>query len=216
MKNQKIQLLLLAIALLFSSCKREEVEYTLKGRLLSNCSGTPFANQPITLKQDLTSGLSVQGGTLDETTTDSEGYFVFTYKDDNGEPLSINQSGLIIEEIPVSKALDIGSVVINPICKIVYRIKVVNPYTINDTLVCHDIANPSIQGIRVAGPLHDTTFGIFNAYSIVPVNYQTKNESTIEGKWFVKRPTSQTIIKFVPIQVQNCNTVPDTLTMIID
>jgi len=215
MNPTKTILFLLMIAA-FTSCKHDEVVCTLKGRILNDCNGAPFANQEIALKQELSSGLTIEGGVLAETTTDADGNFVFTYQNENGEPLSINYSGPIIEGIPVSKALDIGSIIINPTCKIVYRVKVVNPYTINDTLVCHDIAHPSIQGIRVAGPLHDTTFGIFYASSMIPVNYQTKNESTIEGKWFVKRPTSQTSIKFVTIQVQNCNTVPDTLTMIID
>jgi hypothetical protein len=188
---------------------------TLKGRILNDCNGAPFANQEIALKQELSSGLTVQGGLLAETTTDADGNFVFTYQSENGEPLSINYSGPIIEGIPVSKTLDIGSVVINPICKIVYRVKINNSYNTGDTLSCFNFDNPG-RSIFITGPFQDTTFGLFNAYSNIPVNYQTRNESTIEGNWFVKNGSFYTSLKRVEIKVQNCNTVPDTLTMIID
>ena len=213
---KKIKFIALII-IIFTSCIHDNNYYKVKGRILNSCDGIPFANQEIALKQS--SSLSGRGGVLNTTSTDANGYFTFTYNSSDcidGENMEINCSGPIIEYIPTKQNIEIGTIISNPICKIIYRVKINNPYTFNDTLVCHDIAHPSIEGIRVAGPFRDTAFGLFNAYSTSTVNYKTKNESTIEGRWFVKNGTFYTSLKFVTIQVQNCNTVPDTLTMVID
>jgi len=209
-----IAILLILVA--FTSCKHDEVVCTLKGRILNDCNGAPFANQEIALKQELSSGLTIQGGILAETTTDADGNFVFTYQSENGESLSINYSGPIIEGIPLKKTQDLGAIIYSPSCKIVYRVKINNPYNIGDTLSCLNIENPSAP-IRIAAPLRDTIIGTIEAYSREVLQYDTKEYSTIKGGWCIRSNSTIVFIgREVTIQVQNCNTVPDTLTMVID
>ena len=215
MKKIKFIALLLIIAT-FTSCKHDDTYYTVKGRILNSCDGVPFANQEIALKQS--SSLSGRGGVLNTTSTDANGNFTFTYNISDcidGENMRVNCSGPIIEYIPTQQNIDIGTIISNPICKIIYRVKINNPYNIGDTLSCLNFNNPS-QSLLMTGSFRDSTFGLFNVYSTNTLNYKTKNESTIEGNWFVKNGTFYTSLKRVTIQVQNCNAVPDTLTMVID
>ena len=215
MKQTKTILFILIIAT-FNSCKHDEVVCTLKGRILNECNGAPFANQEIALKQELSSGLTIEGGVLAETTTDADGNFVFTYQSENGESLSINYSGPIIEGIPLKKTQDLGTIIYSPSCKIVYRVKVNNPHTINDTLACFNLDHPDPNGIRIVGPFHDTTFGLFNVPSMKTMQYETKDFSFIKAGWDIISNNHITIDTEITIQVLNCNCTPDTLTLIVN
>jgi len=216
MKKINLITLLLIIAT-FVSCKHEDTFYTVKGRLITSCSGNPVANQEISLKQ--ASSIFGGGGVLGTTNTDANGNFSFSYnsKDcSNNDDLRINLSGPVIENIPTNENVELGTLVCSPVCKIVYRVKINNPYTAYDTLMCLNIINPS-NPIRIAAPLNDSILGIINAFPSEPLQYNTKEFSFIKGGWGIR--SNSTIIsqgREVTIQVQNCNTIPDTLTMVID
>src|SRR5688572_26513958 len=95
------------VSILFTSCERDKVEKLniLKGRLLIDCSGNPFANKSISLYQALSYGLTIKGGTVAETTTDNNGNFEFKYTNKNSELLRINSYGAIIANIPAGQDL---------------------------------------------------------------------------------------------------------------
>jgi len=218
MKQTKTILFILILAAFTSSCKREDTYYIVKGRLTTDCSGNPVANQELLLKQT-PSIFGGSGGVLGSAITDANGNFAITYNSKDcagGDDMRINLSGPIIEYIPTQQNIDIGTIVLSPICKIVYQVKINKPYTANDTLMCLNIINPA-SPIRIPAPLHDTILGIINASSMETLQYDTKDFSIIKGGWGVR--SNSTIVspgREVTIQVQNCNTVPDTLTMIID
>jgi len=82
-------LFLLSITIVLLACKKDitkEKNHFLRGRVLTDCNGSPIANQEVQLWRNTFDGnllqQSVPGYILDKTTTNDEGYFYFEGKDD--------------------------------------------------------------------------------------------------------------------------------------
>lgn len=212
MKNTNIFFSLIAMIILFASCTKKDTYYTVKGQILIDCKGSRLANKELTLNH--ASG----GEALSTARTDANGYFTFTYKDadcSGGDDLTISYLSPILQDIPTNKNVEIGTIYFNPSDSIVYRLKVNNAHAVNDSMYCFNFGDPS-SDILLIGPFQDTTFGSYNISQFIRSSYNTSSRSTIESNWFIRNGTFYSGLKKVEMQIQYCNLVPDTLTMVID
>jgi hypothetical protein len=203
MKKTKIILFLL-ILFAFASCKHDEVVCTLKGRILNDCNGAPFANQEIALKQELSSGLTIQGGILAETTTDADGNFVFTYQSENGEPLSINCSGPIIQGIPVKKTQDIGTFFSYGKANFTISLVTSRPFTNLDTLYYTNYVSPETGITRIkVGPFTNQVLDSIVSHTLGgPFNYG-ESYSTMGVTYYLNKANVSNF-KHAAFNVDNC------------
>ncbi len=112
---------------------------------------TPAANREFSIYQDPITLTSI-GGFLKDATCDENGYFKVTYKPKNGSKLSIRSKGIVLENIPCKKNLNIGKVYINPSSmNIVLKIKANQSYTSSDTLYYYDLGTSHLEQ-KIAGP----------------------------------------------------------------
>ena len=158
--------LMIVSILLFQSCDGNRMgeddpengpSYEISGQLFQDCSKQPMANKPIDLFQEIQHNWdnSTDGGVLATTTTDTNGFFKFVFKDKNGGEESIRyQAGAgyneVLEKIPNRTSLDSLIIFNNPSTNIQVSLNVINPYTANDTL---NIVNLNTnQWMRIPGP----------------------------------------------------------------
>jgi len=204
MKNKTLYLnmyylTLTSIILLFSSCK-DDIDspgdgptYTITGKLYQDCSMQPVANQAIDLFQEYSTGVGgLNGDILDETITDSNGYFKFEFKDMNGFTESIRIPAgqgytKLLLEIPKNKNINDLKVFKSPSTNIIVNLIANNSYTNLDTLLLTDFNNLSspykIAGPFVSGLLYESNdFAIIN-YSydknILNFGYKLNNNSEV-------------------------------------
>lgn len=155
-------IIILILTLFFSSCKKDIKTFNLKGRIVLCFNGivTPYANKPIDLFQTHHEG-DFKSKVLQNTTTDADGNFEFTYSADIAEDkLAIRASSgfgfvKLISGIPLQNISDL---------KVYYagrynlniNLNVINSYTNADTLY---LSNSSFQNflIKFAGPFSTGT-----------------------------------------------------------
>mgnify|MGYP001364662422 CR=1 FL=1 len=145
---------------LFTSCLKikDDHIYILSGHLFNDCSMTPVANKEIVLYQSVSGGVispTYGGKILANATTDANGYFQFKYKDDGGSVLKIQYKAgagynSIMEEIPKQTTDENLVLYMNPTTNIQVSLNVINPHTVNDTLV---IGNFTFNPIEIPCPL---------------------------------------------------------------
>ena len=149
----KTTISLLTILLLFSACDKNKT-YILKGRLIYNC-GIPVSNQDLVeLKTE---------GEFHTTTTDSNGYFTFTYKKGSFGVLRINKDKILIGiPLQTSPELDLGDVYVGGTIDLIVKLQVNNPHTENDTLLIFDLeSNDYTKQIAIPGPF---TTGVIDTF----------------------------------------------------
>jgi hypothetical protein len=218
------QLVIYSLIIIFTltscqKCKNDKnaPKYTISGRMMQNCT-TPYANKTVSLYQEVaTTGNS--GGTLVTGSTDSDGNFTLEYKPENSWNINLrNSNDEIVTKIPIEQTINLGMVTINPICKINYKIKVINTYTINDTIRLSDIANPTnINGIRIPGPFHDTILGTFIVPTLSLNKYPNHNSSNVITSYAIYNSGYTGILKYFNVNAKICNNnLPDTLTVYLE
>ena len=173
--------IVLPFLFLGSQCKeKQDTIFTLKGRIVADCSGTPVPDFELVLKSVPT--LFGTGGKLGETITDENGYFTIQYKPEGGM-LRLLHSGPIIEGMPKQKLLDLGDVILNGTVRFIIKLQVNNnTYTENDTIYVPDyhstdpLAQKCIVGPFIDGTIVDSIKDrIYTHYPIVyneiPIEY---------------------------------------------
>ncbi len=150
MKNITI---LVTMSILFFSCRKEKITYTLTGQFLP-CSGNNN-NTDFELYQAKYDNISSK--VLATTKTDSEGKFSFTYTTDNTRDKLIlrTSSGFgyanYVTDIDVADIKDL--IIGRPIYHLIVNLNVTKTYTNNDTLFLANYNNGNPNGtIKVAGP----------------------------------------------------------------
>ena len=195
---------------IITSCKNDTY-YTIKGRLMCSCDNTPFANKDLCLSQKST--LLSHNTASGYTKTDSNGNFIIRYNQTSGSDLELQP---IMENIPDHCNINFGDIIISSKNTIIIKIKVNNPHTANDTLTGYIYNEPS-SVFHLSGPFHDTIMPQFVVYSPIKSYYTYKDNPEIEGRWQIY--SNSTIVlprKEVTIHVLKCNSIPDTLTMVIN
>ncbi|MFK8009498.1 MAG: hypothetical protein AB8H03_24260 [Saprospiraceae bacterium] len=149
-------IILSIISLLFFGCK-DDKKYTLTGVIYKDCSKEPSANRDFILWQEVTGGLGpTDGGELGGFTTDENGNFSVTFKDDGGGDIRIEtvNSNNLLGGIPIlyrvpSISTDLGNLYINNRATIDFYLDVSNPYSSSDTLIILGV------GVEILGPFTD-------------------------------------------------------------
>lgn len=144
------------------SCKDEYVSdkpvYTITGHLYNNCNSGPLVNFKLRLLQggayNPITGTST-GGEQATTTTDSNGYFKFEFKDLGGDnEVILYSSGVgynaVMVNIPARISIDNIILYKQLTTNIQVRLNVINPHTSNDTLVMGNFK--TMQDLRIPGP----------------------------------------------------------------
>lgn len=148
-----------AILFFFSSCKKDKNRpYTIKGRYINSCDGSPVANEEVVISQHGSYG-GMYGNSLNsvnlKTFTNSNGEFEINYETNHSAPLTLNNR---CEGIPIEN-IDLGNIPLLFNSKVLYKVKINNPYTSMDTLRFSFSDNvPSVYFMN--GPFHDTIIGI--------------------------------------------------------
>lgn len=136
------------VAILSLGCNKainKGEEYTVEGRLMYNCE-TPMANTEFSFIQGSPGLIEVKNPLSLTVKTDAEGYFKIVYngKNANISDFKIRKSGTIMNNIPVFENIDLENVYFDvPPFNFIRRLKVNNPYTVNDTLIIPDHNNQS-------------------------------------------------------------------------
>lgn len=210
MKNMLFIAFILIISII-TSCKSEDTYYTIKGRLMCCCDGTPYSNQEIYLSQK--PNLFSNNTASASTKTDSDGNFIIRYSHNSGSDLNLDP---IMEDVPSGANINFGDLIISSKNTIIFKIKVNNPYTVNDTLTGYVFGEPS-STFHLSGPFHDTILPQIEVYSQIKSYFTYKDDPEIRGGWQIN--SNSTIVlpaKEVTIQVPKCHSIPDTLTMVIN
>ena len=189
----------------FNTCKHDDTYYTVKGRILNSCNGVPFANQEIALKQS--SSLSGRGGVLNTTSTDANGYFTFTYNSSDcidGENMSINCSGPIIEYIPTQQNIEIGTFFSYGIANFTISLVTSRPFTSADTLYYTNYVYPLSNPARIKiGPFTNQVLDSIVSFSLGgPFKYGV-NYSTLGVRYYVNH-SNMNHYKDVDFNIYNC------------
>jgi hypothetical protein len=172
--------------LLFASClgTSNKKELVVKGRILLDCSGKPLANNKIELRGERT---LLGNPVYEETTTDAEGNFAFTYKPKGGQFLLIRSDshGRLIDLVPEGKNIDLGEIYTYHVTSFIYKLKVLNPYTADDTLYFRHMDLTHM--IMMPGPFRDTTIGIItDHWSLEPHYYDNKDKVAVRSFYNIR------------------------------
>lgn len=208
----KFLYLLLPACLLFS-CKPKTVDYTIKGRLVNSCDNSPIKNLKVQARQ-----ADVQNGFNEYVTSDSNGDFellVSTSEKSNYQLLNLQ------EKVPL-ETVDYGDIPLYSYSTIYYRVKINAPHTASDTLWIVNPTNTS-QYYQMYGPFHDTVIGLQTITGINKLIYSARTKKISPSNttndaiaWYKINRTSYQTSKRVWITPEICNTVADTLTLIVD
>ena len=215
-----------AVLTLFSSCKKEKNKmYTIKGRYINACDGSPIVNEVIVITQH-----GSKGGMYDnslnsvyiERHTDENGEFEINYETNHTAPLKINNC----EGIPIEN-LDLGNISLIYNSEVFYKVKVNNTYTNIDTLTFGFTDNAPVPLYLMNGPFHDTIIGIkhITNTSIAKLTYDSdlkkiitidtiENISAfyyINANSYINPPRNNQVLN-----VKTCNTIADTFVLNIN
>ena len=172
-KNLFTLSLLTGLFLNSCKCKKEEVvlpEYKLSGRVFISCN-TPLANYPIVLHQGGTTTLTGPTDIYEVmTSTDSMGYFSVVFKNKGHGPIELHcDRNKILGGIPFAKNVSDIVAYQNATACIQLRLNVVNPHTINDTLVIADYA--IYDDLRLPGPFQSGILYTATNFQILEPEY---------------------------------------------
>jgi len=148
------------VVMIFNGCEKADNNiYTITGHYYHDCTKDPVKNAEIRLYQEPANG-GATNVLLASTVTDSMGYYKFEFQEQNKEYLylRIPAGRTIMQDIPNKNSYDNLDVYYSPSTNIQVSLKVVNPYTINDTLVINDlrgVGNLSIPGPFSSGILYN-------------------------------------------------------------
>jgi hypothetical protein len=124
------------------------------------------------------------------------------------------------EEVPL-ETVDYGNIPLYSNSLVYYRVKVTNPHTAADTLWIADISNPG-KYFRMLGPFHDTLIGARGvtcvnvlAYSARTRQINATNTSNTVSAWYKINRTDYYSSRTVSVQAGICNSVADSLTLIV-
>jgi hypothetical protein len=193
-----------------TACEKEKnkPEYTVSGTLRESCGAPPKAGAYLELFQDASgSGLS-QSQTL-HTTTDNQGRFSFTYKDQTNIPLSLyygtpTSSTKILMGIPNEKNVELGNIYINGKGNFYIRLNAFNSHTSADTLYFTNFHEFN-KKYKLSGPFSNGFLDSLNNVSIGDAIYpDAHSQLTLgwklnQGNWnlvhFDVRPCDTSIVQ---------------------
>lgn len=215
------------IALVFFSCNRKTKQYTLRGRLVNACDGSPDANQALRITQFAkSSGLG--GSTKNKTriderlVTDANGNFVLVYETNHSAELEIDIDGPNANSrfnLPVEN-LDLGDIPLRGKSLVYFKLKVNNPYTSADTLLYSELNSPPTM--QMTGPFRDTVLGlrVMNGSNDLMYNRSLKKLEkaysgiSVSSSYRIKRPNTPAVNTYSTLGI--CNTVADTFVVTIN
>ena len=150
---------LLALSLLSDCRKESEVEpktYTLSGRLLQDCQGSPIRNDTLLFEMSKWQWLYGTSATTNRVITDSQGYFSHTYKYQNDYTTATfkTKTGREIIDLKLNANYRLNDVLLNASSN--FRIKFIfnQPYQIGDTLYMYNQFNMD-STIKIPAPFTD-------------------------------------------------------------
>ncbi len=219
----RLIILLTCCFAIFTACKDEETkEYSIKGRLINACDGSPLANETVTLSQvkkasqpyHQTPPVNASGSVITNTNGEFEMIYETNHKREN---VILNK----FFNVPVEN-LDLGDIPYQKTLLVFYKVKVNNPYTHLDTLYFSDVTD-YILSYKMSGPFHDTVIGLRTLYSNENLTYN----ATL--KKIINNDSQQNINAYYSINSTNnsfqfkstntillCNAVADTLVLNIN
>ncbi len=214
--------LALFLLIFLSACQKQNKEptvYKVSGRLIQNCTNPmPIANQEIRMYSESTFSIIPK---IDKvTTTDENGNFSFGYTKVNG----VNSSTTLVidhvlRDLPALQCLDLGDIPLEHSASAQLKIKVENTYSSDDTLFVLDqfTNNPLNYKMIMAGPFSDTLFASQTTSSLVELFYQEgKFFTNIAGSMYIQSNGVQVKTFYKKESVENCNTAPYVLEVVID
>lgn len=167
----------------FSSCRKDIDQsgdgptYTITGKLYLDCSMQPMSNQKVDLFQTYSSTLggNLNGGILAETTTDSDGYFKFEFKDLDGleEKIRIPAGQgykVLLDYIPQNENVYDLKVYVTPRTNIKVVLTALNTYSTNDTLLITDFRNLA-EPLKLPGPFNSGIVYEMPDFSLINLSY---------------------------------------------
>lgn len=193
----------LSFLLQLVSCKddiawSDDNTYTIAGHLYTDCNLEPVKNFKMRLIIDHPNG--PYGTDYDmtvESTTDSNGYYKFEFKNKRDYPLVIEYSAgagfnTLMSAIPAKTSLNDLSLHMNPSTNITVGINVNKPYTASDTLFIADFRTNkylAIPGPFTSGTIYTAVnFGLFEENYIGEkrdlIWYMNHFSGTNNEKWF--------------------------------
>ncbi|MEN8927779.1 MAG: hypothetical protein ABF242_10585 [Flavobacteriales bacterium] len=161
-------------ALLLFSCKKEtnrnssSSKIIVSGKIVTDCAGTPFANQNFVLLKKNTAFI---GNNRKEVafSTDNEGNFKAEFPPtDFGSEVFIrigNSGGGSILSFNSETDLNIGTLNTSPEASYQIKIKVNNPYSLGDTLRIGNYNGVGFTSYKFPAPLSDTILNVAYNYS---------------------------------------------------
>lgn len=199
-------------ACLLFSCKPKAVDYSIKGKLVNSCGNAPIKNVEVQAIQ-----MNSNNGFNESAISDANGDFEILVS-------STEKPGYrfmnLQEEVPL-ETVDYGNIPLYSNSLVYYKVKVTNPHTAADTLWINDITNPG-KYFRMIGPFHDTLIGTKDvtcinvlAYSARTRQINNTNTSNTVTAWYKINRTNFYATKAVAVQAAICNTIPDSLTLIV-
>lgn len=203
--------LLFSLCFLFS-CKPKAVDYSIKGKLVNSCGNSPIKNVQVQAIQ-----MNSNNGFNESAVSDANGDFevlVSSTEKPNYRFMNLQ------EEVPL-ETVDYGNIPLYSNSLVYYKVKVTNPYSAADTLWIADITSPG-KYFRMLGPFHDTLIGAQQVTSINTLAYsarskQINNTNTFNtvSAWYKINRTNFYSTKAVFVQAGICNSVADSLTLIV-
>jgi len=221
MKFNNIFILIIISISFFTSCKDKingSNTYTIKGQLLNNCSGEVLANTSLMINSK--SQLFTQGFSA-YTTTDANGFFIFSYERNGGTDISIRVTSgdIFLEYIPNNSNIDLGLIYYAPTCNFVFKVQVNNPYLSKDSLVIYRLNNNGPGGVHFPTPLtfSDTLLIVNDFYSIITPTYRDLNKVSVRIGYNLYKPDHTVDHYFYyDTLIPACNWPPDTLILTIN
>jgi hypothetical protein len=149
-------IIFIAVIVSSISCKKENVKYTVSGKILKDCSYIPLANSSFFLL-DGNKEFSTEDDKIYPFSTDEKGRFCVEYESFNSNSLSIRNSDGGIIHFEGNKNLDIGNVMVYPKAKYELSLKFNNSYNVGDTL----LVRSGLEALhKIAYPFRDTTLSV--------------------------------------------------------
>lgn len=205
-------LYLLSFSAFLFSCKPKAVDYTVKGKLVNGCDNSPVKNVSVQAIQ-----MNTNNGFNESAVSDANGDFellISTTDKPNYRFMNLQ------EEVPL-ETVDYGNIPLYSNSLVYYRVKINNPHSAADTLWIADVTRPG-KYFRMLGPFHDTVIGAQNVTCINVLAYSARskqinyiNTSNTVTAWYKINRSNFYSTKAVFVQAGICNSVADSLTLIV-
>lgn len=178
---------------------------------MNDCNNAA-SNESMFLSQ-LYGQITGTGGRIKDFNCDANGYFSAEYTPENSSKIKLGVQGAsyIIEEIPSSQDIDLGSVYITRESSIVFKVKILSDISsVSDTFFCGIYSQIHIP-LKMPHPLHDTIFPIVNLVSFDIPKYPNNLNSYLEYGWYLKNGNVYSNVHTYNKFITNCNAIPDTI-----